>query len=104
MRQPSRNFYNSCVTSGYPFHMPDFGISDEDRTKQRANLAKRSAAGQADKYAKDNRAELEKAERMMAPPVITEPRCRVCQSEYRLWIERQLLKGRSDASIARSLP
>ncbi len=84
--------------------MPEFGISDEDRAKQRQNLAKRSAAGQADKYAQDNRASLAEAEKQLAPPVINEPRCRVCQSEHRLWIERQLLKGRSNSAIAKSLP
>ena len=36
-------------------------------------------------------------------PVKFEPRCRTCRSEYREWIEKQLLLGRSYASIAREL-
>lgn len=84
--------------------MPEFGIDDETRKKQRENLFKRSAGGLEKKYADSNRTALEEAEAAMAPPVITVPQCHVCQSERRLWIERQLLKGRSYSAIAHSLP
>lgn len=83
---------------------PEFGIDDETRKKQRENLVKRSAAGLEKKYQDSNRLALEEAEASMAPPVITVPQCHVCTSERRLWIERQLLRGRSYAAIANSLP
>lgn len=82
----------------------DLGIDDETRRKQREQLFKRSQAGMEKKYADSNRSALEEAELAMAPPVITVPQCFVCQSERRLWIERQLLKGRSYSAIANSLP
>lgn len=82
----------------------EYGIDDETRRKQRENLSKRSAAGMEKRYAELNRSALEEAEASMAPPVITVPQCHVCQSERRLWIERQLLRGRSYAAIANSLP
>lgn len=84
--------------------MPEFGVDDETRRKQRETLAKRSAAGLEKKYVDSNRLALEEAEAAMAPPVITVPQCHVCQSPRRLWIERQLLKGRSYAAIANSMP
>lgn len=84
--------------------MPEFGIDDETRKKQRETLAKRSAAGLEKKYQDSNRLALEEAEAAMAPPVITVPQCHVCMSERRLWIERQLMRGRSYAAIANSLP
>ena len=84
--------------------MPEFGIDDDTRRKQRENLAKRSAAGLEKKYQDSNRSALEEAEAAMAPPVITVGQCHVCNSERRLWIERQLMKGRSYSAIANSLP
>lgn len=84
--------------------MPEFGIDETTRRKQRENIQKRSAASLESRYAQQNREELEEAEQLMAPPVIVEPRCHVCMSERRLWIERQLLKGRSYSAIAKSLP
>lgn len=79
-------------------------ISDEDRKKQRAKLEARSQQGLAKRYADQNRADLEEAEAQLAPPTITEARCHVCQSEHRMWIERQILKGRAYKAIAESLP
>lgn len=83
---------------------PDFGIDDETRRRQQQNVAKRSASHLTKKYADENRAALEEAEALLAPPVISVPQCHVCTSERRLWIERQLMRGRSYAAIANSLP
>lgn len=84
--------------------MPEFGISDEERKRQRQKLEARSAAGQAKKYQDQNRADLEIEEAMNAPPMITVGQCQTCQHPHRLWIERQVLKGRSYKAIAESLP
>lgn len=80
------------------------GISDEDRKRQRSKLEARSQQGLAKRYADQNRESLEEAEAQIAPPVITEKRCHVCQSDHRMWIERQILKGRSYSAIANSMP
>lgn len=81
-----------------------FGVSDEERKRQRENLAKRSAAGMEKRYQDQNRSDLEEAERLNAPPVITVGNCQTCQSPHRLWIERRLMKGDSYKAIAESIP
>jgi hypothetical protein len=90
------------------FQVPEedaaLSISDAERKRQRENLAKRSAAGMEKRYTDQNRADLEAAERLNAPPTITEPKCHVCQSQHRLWIERQLMKGIAYKAIADSIP
>jgi hypothetical protein len=80
------------------------GISDEERKRQRANLAKRSAAGMEKSYQDKNRAALEEAESLNAPPVIVEGKCQTCQSPHRLWIERRLMKGDAYKTIAEMIP
>ena len=47
---------------------------------------------------------LDLAPRAKAPPVISEPRCQVCQHSYRAFIEAQLVKGQSYSAIARHVP
>lgn len=78
-------------------------ISDEERKKQRANLAKRSASGMEKSYTDKNREALEKATASMAPPLITVKQCNACMSERRLWIEQMLLQGLSYSAISKAL-
>jgi hypothetical protein len=83
--------------------MPEFVINEEVRRQQREKLQTRSLAGMHDRVTKQNRADLEEAERQMAPPVIHVAQCHTCSCPKRFWIERQLLKGASYSAIARSL-
>jgi hypothetical protein len=56
------------------------------------------------RWQQHDRADLEEAEKLNAPPVIVEPKCYTCQSPHRLWIERRLMKGDAYKTIAASLP
>jgi hypothetical protein len=38
------------------------------------------------------------------PPRIVEPRCHTCQSDYRDYIEREIIRGHSYLAIAKSIP
>lgn len=80
--------------------MPEFEIPEDIRKKQRSTIARRSVGNLENRYAQQNRSDLEEAEQMMAPPVVNIPQCHVCQHPKRFWIERQLLKGVSYSSIA----
>src|ERR1035437_6549017 len=80
------------------------GVSDEERKRRRGVMDQRSGEGLKKKWQQEDREALDVAAKQMAPPVITEPRCHVCQSDFRFWIERMLVKGLSYSSIARSLP
>jgi hypothetical protein len=94
--------------------MPQFGnderglgVSDDERRARQAVKAKRAPDALEKKWAAEDHAELEVAERMMAPPVVVETRCHVCSgpfAEYRFYIERQLMKNRSYRAIALSIP
>jgi hypothetical protein len=79
-------------------------IDEEVRRKQNEKIKARDAESLETKIARANMEYLEKEEAKYAPPLITEPRCLVCNSSYRLWIERQLLKGLSYSAIANSIP
>jgi hypothetical protein len=79
-------------------------VSDEERKKRNEVLRNRSGDALKDKWRKEDRSSIDEAAALTAPPVISEPRCRVCQSEHRLYIERQLLKGRSYNAISQSIP
>lgn len=50
------------------------------------------------------RQEIEARQEALAPPVISEPRCLTCMSEYRAYIEQQLVKGISYITIAKTIP
>ena len=81
-----------------------FRVSDEERRKRREIMDRNSKEEQMRKWAQEDRSDIEKAVQKYAPPVITEPRCHVCTSPHRPWIERQLLDGVSYSAIARMLP
>jgi hypothetical protein len=78
-------------------------ISDEDRKKQRENLAKRSASGMEQSYAEKNREVVESELAAMAPPMIVVKQCHVCMSPRRLFIEQMLLRNLSYSAISNSL-
>jgi hypothetical protein len=78
-------------------------ISDEDRKKQRENLAARSAAGMEKSYADKNRDAVNAELAAMAPPEITVKQCHVCMSPRRLWIEQMLLRNLSYSAISNHL-
>lgn len=52
----------------------------------------------------EDRAELDKLEKQMAPARISEPRCHVCQHPYRDWIETMLVRGMSYKGIQDRVP
>lgn len=83
-------------------HMP--GVSDEERKKRMEIERQRSGDAVKEKWRSEDRKAIADAEALIAPPVIKEPRCHVCTSDYRLYIERQLLKGRSYRAIEQSVP
>lgn len=82
----------------------ELGISDDERKKRKRILDKRSGADLKKRWEQGDRAEIEVRERESAPPVVSEPRCHVCQSEYREFIEEQLVKGHSYERIAKQIP
>jgi hypothetical protein len=79
-----------------------FEIDQEKRRKQFEKLNQQSSLEH--RFAEQNREELEALVAQYAPPVVTIPQCETCNHPYRLWIEQQVLKGRSYSAIARSLP
>lgn len=81
-----------------------FGVSDEERRKRREIMERNSKEEQLRKWAQEDRSDINQAVQKYAPPVINEPRCHVCQSPHRPWIERQLLDGISYSAIAKLLP
>lgn len=82
----------------------EIGVSDAERAKRRAVLDKTTGKDLKKKWDEKDREELARAEAAIAPPAITEPRCHVCNSEYRVWIERCLVKGYAYKRIADQLP
>jgi hypothetical protein len=82
----------------------ELGVSDDERAKRRNVLEKRSGADLKKKWEQSDRAALERRENEIAPETITSPRCSVCQSEHREWIEIALIKGHSYKSIADRVP
>jgi hypothetical protein len=82
----------------------ELGISDDERKKRKRILDRRSGADLKKRWEQGDRQELEDRQRDAAPPVITEPRCHVCQSPYRDFIEESLVKGHAYSRIARQIP
>jgi hypothetical protein len=80
----------------------EFGVSDEERKKRQEIMARRSGDELKKKWADTDRASLE--QQIKLPPIISESRCHTCQSEYRVYIEREILKGTSYRAIGDSLP
>lgn len=82
----------------------ELGISDEERKKRKRVLDKRTGADLKKRWEQNDREELEARAKADAPPIISEPRCHVCQSPYRDFIEQSLIKGHSYSRIARQVP
>lgn len=82
----------------------ELGISDEERKKRKRTLDKRSGADLKKRWEQGDRAEIDKRTSDLAPPRIVEPRCHVCQSDYRDFIEESLVKGHSYERIAKRVP
>jgi hypothetical protein len=82
----------------------ELGISDDERKKRKRILDRRSGADLKKRWEQGDRAELEDKERDIAPPIVIEPRCHVCQSSYREFIEESLVKGHSYERIAKRIP
>jgi|ERR1019366_3326506 hypothetical protein len=82
----------------------DLGVSDEERQKRKRILDRKSGADLKKRWEQGDRADLEKREASLAPPIIVEPRCHCCSSEYRSFIEESLVKGHSYESIAKRVP
>jgi hypothetical protein len=80
---------------------------DDERRKRREILESKGLEGIKKKWENDDREALDKAIARHAPPVFVEPRCAICSGPYaqhRVWIEQQLIKGRSHSAIARAIP
>lgn len=80
------------------------GISDKERKRRQEVLKQRSGDALKEKWRDEDRKSLSAAIEAVAPPVIVEGKCQVCTSANRVWIERQLMMGRSYQSIANSIP
>lgn len=81
-----------------------FGIDAEERRKRREVMERRSGEAMVKGWQDEDREAQRAFEKKYAPPTINEPRCHVCQSPHRPWIERKLLDGLSYSAIARMLP
>jgi hypothetical protein len=82
----------------------DLGVSDEERQKRKRILDRRSGADLKKRWEQGDRADLEKREESIAPPRVFEPRCHVCSSDYRDFVEESLVKGHSYERIAKRIP
>jgi hypothetical protein len=83
----------------------DIGVSDEERSKRRAVLDKTTGKDLENKWREEDRQEIELREKRMAPPVFVEPRCKVCTSQWRAFIEQQLVKGQASyEKLANMIP
>lgn len=81
------------------------GVSDEERKKRREIKNRTTGKALQKQWQEEDRFEIAMQEKGLAPPTITEPRCKVCTSEYRVFIERQLVKGMvSLSALAESIP
>lgn len=69
------------------------GVAPEERQKRNRVLDKTTGQDLRRQWAQQDRSEIDAQERAIAPPITVEPRCRVCTSEYRVHIERQIIKG-----------
>lgn len=82
----------------------ELGISDEERKKRKRVLDRRSGADLKKRWEQSDREEIAVRSKDAAPPVIVEPRCHVCKSQYRDFIEQSLIKGHSYERIAKQIP
>lgn len=83
----------------------DIGVSDIERMKRRQVINKTTGKDLQQRWQADDRKDIELREKALAPPTITEPRCKVCTSEFRVFIERELVKGMASVTaIAESIP
>jgi hypothetical protein len=79
-------------------------IEDEERKRRQDVLKQRSGEALTEKWRGEDRKKLETAMAAVAPPAIVKPRCHVCQSPHRLWIERMLVKGMAYKAISDQIP
>jgi hypothetical protein len=82
----------------------ELGVSDQERRKRLAIMDQRSGAALKKKWEQGDRQALDEREAALAPPRIVEPKCRVCQSEYRDYIEKALVEMHSYENIAEKVP
>lgn len=82
----------------------ELGVTDDERAKRRAVLDKTTGQELKRNWEQEDREEIEAAEKRLAPPVITEPKCHVCTSEHRHYMELCLTKGYAYQTIANSVP
>ena len=59
-------------------------VDDEERRRRIKIEKSRSVDGMKERWRQQDREELEKAREANAPPVISEPKCFVCQSPHRM--------------------
>jgi hypothetical protein len=78
--------------------IPTFKVPDEN--ERRRALERLPEKMKAEELA-EHRKIIEKAQKRGAPPRFIEPRCKVCTSEHRNWIELQLARGYSATAIER---
>lgn len=82
-----------------------FGVSDIERKKRREVMDKTTGRDLQKTWQEEDRFEIAMREKALAPPIVTEPRCKVCTSEHRVFVERQLVKGMASlTAIAESVP
>jgi hypothetical protein len=91
--------------------LPRFGnqeagldVPREDSKSRTRQSEARSAKDLEKAWQQEDRFEIEERMRKIAPPVRTEPRCRVCTHPHRQWIEAMLMRGHSNRAIAESVP
>ncbi len=79
-------------------------ITDDERAHRQSIKQSRSVSGMEKRWQDEDRSALAEAIAANAPPVKVEPRCSVCNSPHRLWMERQLIRGVSYTTIANAIP
>lgn len=79
-------------------------VDNDERAHRQSIKQSRSVQGMEKRWQDQDRKALDAAIASNAPPVKSEPKCSVCQSPNRLWVERQLIRGTSYTAIAKSIP
>ena len=79
-------------------------VSEDILLKRKAVLDKASTKDLKQKWEEEDREQIDAAKKQFAPPVVTEPKCKVCTSPWRQYIEWGLMKHYSYEAIERSIP
>jgi hypothetical protein len=82
----------------------ELGVSDSERVKRKRIMDRHSGADLKKKWEQSDRQSLARQEEKTLPPRISQPRCHVCQSEWRDFIEKAITEGHSYVSIERQIP